>query len=79
MEDDKEYFSSRTQWRAIGCALGVSAADLEAIKINQRGKCEDYILQVLQLAKEGREKRSNILHTKTNCAYYALNLKVEFL
>ena len=30
----REYFSSRTQWRAIGCALGVSAADLEAIEIN---------------------------------------------
>ena len=70
MEDDKEYFSSRTQWRAIGCALGISAADLEAIKINQRGKCEDYILQVLQLGEEGKEQyiayknKLCTLHTK---------------
>ena len=57
-----EYFSCRTQWRAIGCALGVSAADLEAIEINQRGKCEDCFLQVLLrwLRKGGRKTESQL-------------------
>ena len=54
---------------SIGCALGVIAADLKAIEINQRGKCEDYILQVL-INLVGREKRS--IYYKTNCAHYAL-------
>ena len=58
----KEYLSSRTRWRAIGCALGVSAADLEAIEINQRGKCEDCFLQILisWLRKGGRKTEEEL-------------------
>ena len=44
----REYFSSRAQWRAVGCTLGVSAADLEAVEINQRGRCEDCFLLALR-------------------------------
>jgi hypothetical protein len=51
----REYFRSRAKWRAIGCSLGVSAADLEAIEINQR-KCEDCFRQVLDLINNLAEK-----------------------
>ena len=30
----REYFSSRAQWKAIGCALGISTDDLEAISLS---------------------------------------------
>jgi hypothetical protein len=58
----REYFSSRAKWRAIGCSLGVSASDLEAIEINQHGKCEDCFRQLLinWLRKGGRKTEEEL-------------------
>ena len=66
----REHFSSRTQWRAVGCTLGVSAADLEAIEINQRGKCEDCFLQVLinWLRKGGRKTEEELRQAIDLCS-----------
>ena len=63
----RKYFSFRARWRAIGCALGVNAADLETIEINQRGKCEDCFLQVLlNWLKEARGKTESELRETIN-------------
>ena len=43
----RENFSSRAQWKAIGCALGICADDLEAIDRDRRGICEDCFQELL--------------------------------
>ena len=43
----REYFSSRAQWKAIGCTLGIGADDLEAIDRDRHGICEDCFLELL--------------------------------
>ena len=59
----REYFYARAQWYAIGCALGVSADDLEAIDRDHRGKCEDCFREVLLkwLRKRGSKTESELV------------------
>ena len=59
----KKFFSSRAQWYAIGCALGVSGDDLEAIERDHRGKCDDCFRAVLLrwLRKKGNKTESELI------------------
>ena len=59
----KKFFSSRSQWYAIGCALGVSGDDLEAIERDHRGKCDDCFRAVLLrwLRKKGNKTESELI------------------
>ena len=57
-----DYFYARSKWKAIGCTLGISADDLEAIDKDNR-KCEDCFREVLLkwLRRQGNKTESELV------------------
>ena len=57
-----EYFYARSEWKTIGCTLGISADDLEAIDKDNR-KCEDCFREVLLkwLRRQGNKTETELI------------------